>query len=63
MADADAVDRTVELFSPEGEKFDQRGKFRGDVVVLPKKALQDQRVVRHPVKDLGRRQAVARRAA
>ena len=62
MADADAIDWTVELFPPESEKLDQRRKFRGDVVVLPKEALQNQRVIWHPVKNLSRCQAVARQS-
>src|ERR1700746_2377003 len=58
MRDSDREQRSLELFLPEAQEIRQRREFRKQVVVLPDIGLQQRRMVRHPIKDLRRRQTV-----
>src|SRR6516165_2432771 len=48
-----------ELLLPKGEKIQQRRKFRKQIVILPDVCLQQRGMIRHPIKNLGRRKSVA----
>src|SRR5271166_2009402 len=52
MGNRDGMQRTVEFARPEVQKFPQFGKVRMQVVKLPDKALQDARMIGHPIKNI-----------
>ncbi|OWV71692.1 hypothetical protein ATY76_31030 [Rhizobium sp. R339] len=51
--------RPIELFLPELQEAAHLGKIGGEVVILPDVGLQNRRVVRQVVEDLGGRQTIA----
>src|SRR5918998_410004 len=53
------VERPMKLADPKVEELVEDGKLRSEVVLLPDEGLQERGVVRHPVQDVGGRQAVA----
>src|SRR5918992_407724 len=59
VGDAHLEQLAVEIARPELEEFPQLRKQGMQIVVLPHETLNERRMVRHAVKDLRRRQAVA----
>src|SRR6478736_1607224 len=59
MGDRDRMQGTGEFALPEIEKVDEDGETGSQIVFLPDIGLQEGRVVRHTVEDLGGRQSVA----
>src|SRR3954447_5651189 len=59
MRDADRVERTLELAVPELQKASQGREIGSEVVFLPDIELEEVRMVRQTVVDLGRRQPIA----
>jgi hypothetical protein len=51
VADNHAMQRPVKFLLPECQEFNQDGKLRRDVVVLPDKGLQQARVIRDMIED------------
>jgi hypothetical protein len=51
MSHHNAMQRPVELFPPERQEFDQDGKIRRKVVVLPDIGLQQARVIRQMIEN------------
>ena len=56
---ADRMQRTIEACLPEIQEPAHFGKIGGEIVLLPDVALQDRRVIRQVVEDLGGRQTIA----
>ena len=52
------MELAFDVLAPEFQKAAELGKVRGEVELLPDKALQQIGVVRHPVDDLGSRQPI-----
>jgi hypothetical protein len=52
MGNRDGVQGTVEFARPEVQKFPQFGKVRMQVVKLPDIALQDARMIGHPIENI-----------
>jgi hypothetical protein len=53
------VQLALDVPDPEIEKLAQLGKVRGQIVVLPQEGLQQRRVIRQMIGDLGGCQAIA----
>ena len=52
MGNRDGMQGTVEFARPEVQKFPQFGKVRMEVIKLQDKALQDGRMIGHPVENI-----------
>src|SRR5260370_12375382 len=52
MGNRDGMQRTIEFARPEVQKSPQFGKVRVQVVKLPDKALQDARMIGHPIENI-----------
>src|SRR5664279_2361820 len=61
MGDRHGEQRSIQFFLPEREEILQRRKFREQIVILPNIGLQQRGVIRHPIKNLRRRQPVTQR--
>jgi hypothetical protein len=59
MGNPDGMQMPVELGRPKGEKAAKDREARRHVIILPDVALEKDGMIREPVKDLGRRQAIA----
>src|SRR5687767_3262623 len=54
MRDPDTIERAVEIGGPEVQKIRKLGKARREIVILPDIALEEARMVRDAIEDLGR---------
>jgi hypothetical protein len=54
---------TLDLALPEIEELPQGREFREEIIFLPDEILQQVRVIRHVVEDIGRRQPIALKLA
>jgi hypothetical protein len=59
VADNHAMQRPVKFLLPECQEFNQDGKLRRNVVVLPDKGLQQARVIRDMIEDARSGEAIA----
>jgi hypothetical protein len=53
MRYGDRVQRAFQGLEPEIEELVERRKYRAEIVILPDKALQQPRVIRPPVENVG----------
>src|SRR6266404_849335 len=58
VRNGDGEQRAFELLLPEREKILQRREIRKQIVVLPDIGLQERGMIRHPIKNLCRRQPI-----
>src|SRR5438874_1912777 len=59
MRDRHRMERAFQLLQPERQKSVENGKSRTEIVVLPNKCLQHRRMIRKPIENLRRGQAIA----
>ena len=59
VGDSDRVQRPLKGLQPEIEELVERRKYRAEIVILPDKGLQEPRMIRPPVENIGRRQPIA----
>ena len=59
LLDVDRVQLAFDVLPPELEEFLQLRKFRGEVEFLPDEGLQQRRMIRKAVDDLGRGQPIS----
>jgi hypothetical protein len=59
VRDRHGVQRAVQFALPEIEEAEQLGELRRQIVLLPDKGLQQIRMIRIPIEDMGRGQAIA----
>src|SRR5437660_11003120 len=59
LVDVDGMQLALDVAAPELEESVEFGKFGGEVEFLPDEGLEQRRVVRQAVNDLGRRQPIA----